>query len=135
MIPRPSIEATCAAANASTTAREVHLPRWVNEPLPNIHAILSGREIARLTRRPRWLLIGMAMLGQFPKQRTHCGKPIGWHHADVLDWLTQHMTIDSDSSSAPRSCQQRRPSQARLPLEHSASCNRHRRAQRLRCAR
>jgi predicted DNA-binding transcriptional regulator AlpA len=68
--------------------QDVHLPRWVNEPLPDLRAILSASEIARLTHRPRWLLLGLAAIGRFPKRRTHSGKPVGWHRADVLDWTT-----------------------------------------------
>lgn len=114
------------------TTQDVHLPQWVNEPLPDLRVILSGRELSRLTRRPRWLLLGLAALGRFPKRRMHCGKPIGWHRADVLDWLTQNMTIEADGTSVPHTCRQHRPSQARLPLELSVprkahSLARHRR--------
>ena len=109
------------AVNIPATTHDVRLPRWVNEPLPDVHAILSGREISRLTRRPRWLLLGLAVVGRFPKQRTHCGKPIGWHRADVLDWLTQHMTIEPDLASETRHCRHARPSQACLPLEIHAT--------------
>ena len=99
------------------TTQEVRLPRWVNEPLPDLRAILSASEISRLTRRPRWLLLGLAVLGRFPKQRTHCGKPVGWHRADVLDWLTQNMTIETDRRPVSRNCPHARPSQVCLPLE------------------
>ena len=85
-------------------SQDVYLPRWVNEPLPDLRAILSAGEISRLTRRPRWLLLGLAVLGRFPKQRTHCGKPVGWHRADVRDWLTQHMAIEDDCKVEARTC-------------------------------
>ncbi len=103
---------TCAS-------QDVYLPRWVNEPLPDLRAILSAGEISRLTRRPRWLLLGLAVLGRFPKQRTHCGRPVGWHRADVLDWLTQNMAIEIDSTLNSHNCRHARPSQACLPLELS----------------
>ena len=91
-------------------SQDVYLPRWVNEPLPDLRAILSAGEISRLTRRPRWLLLGLAVLGRFPKRRTHCGKPVGWHRADVIDWLTQSMTIGTDSKPDSRNCRQDRKS-------------------------
>lgn len=103
------------------TTQAVRLPRWVNEPLPDLRAILTSREISRLTRRPRWLLLGLAVLGRFPKQRTHCGKPVGWHRADVLDWLTQNMTAEPDGPVTPCADRQLRPSQACLPLEVAAT--------------
>ncbi len=117
MNTRPFPENASPGATIRRTTHDVQLPRWVNEPLPDLRAILSGREISRLTRRPRWLLLGLAALGRFPKRRTHCGKPVGWHRADVLDWLTQNMTIEADASSPPRSCRKHRPSQACLPLD------------------
>lgn len=101
----------------SRAPQDVYLPRWVNEPLPDLRAILSASEISRLTRRPPWLLLSLAVFGRFPKRRTHCGKPVGWHRADVLDWLTQNMTIESDHRVKARHCRPARPSQACLPLE------------------
>lgn len=117
MDTRSSTDNNPVAVSIPATTHDVRLPRWVNEPLPDVRAILSGREISRLTRRPRWLLLGLAVVGRFPKQRTHCGKPIGWHRADVLDWLTQHMTIEPDPAPETRNCRQARPSQACLPLD------------------
>lgn len=121
MDTRSSTDDHVAALNITRSTQNVHLPRWVNEPLPDLRAILSAGEISRLTRRPRWLILGLAALGQFPKQRTHCGKPVGWHRADVLDWLTQNMTIESDDRSNSGSCRNSRPSQACLPLEPTQS--------------
>ena len=114
-------ESSSVAPSIIRTSQDLRLPRWVNEPLPDLRALLTANEISRLTRRPRWLLLGLAALGRFPKQRTHCGKPVGWHRADVLDWLTQNMTIESDSTLNSRNCRHVRPSQACLPLELSQS--------------
>lgn len=109
------------AITIARASQDVHLPRWVNEPIPDLRAILSAGEISRLTRRPRWLLLGLAVFGRFPKQRTHCGKPVGWHRADVLDWLTQNMTIEADHRAEVRHCRPARPRQACLPLEIAAT--------------
>jgi len=118
-------ESSSVAPSIIRTSQDLRLPQWVNEPLPDLRALLTANEISRLTRRPRWLLLGLAVLGRFPKQRTHCGKPVGWHRADVLDWLTQHMTIEPDRPLTPRTCRQARPGQAFLPLEISSSCGAH----------
>jgi len=104
-------------------SQDVYLPRWVNEPLPDLRAILSAGEISRLTRRPRWLLLGLAVLGRFPKQRTHCGKPVGWHRADVLDWLTHNMAIEAERPRTTRRRNHTRPSQICLPLDDRPSPN------------
>ena len=117
MDTRSTTESCAVAPTIIRTSQDLRLPRWVNEPLPDLRALLSASEISRLTRRPRWLLLGLAVLGRFPKQRTHCGKPVGWHRADVLDWLTQNMTIEDARASEPRNCRSARPRQACLPLE------------------
>lgn len=110
-------ESSSVSPSIIRTSQDLRLPRWVNEPLPDLRALLTANEISRLTRRPRWLLLGLAVLGWFPKQRTHCGKPVGWHRADVIDWLTQNMTIEADGTLDSQSCRHARPSQACLPLE------------------
>ena len=121
MDTRSTNECSPVAPTIIRTSQDLRLPRWVNEPLPDLRALLSASEISRLTRRPRWLLLGLAILGRFPKQRTHCGKPVGWHRADVLDWLTQNMAVEAASTLHSQDCRHARPSQACLPLELSQS--------------
>ena len=41
---------------ASAPSRNVVLSPWVNEPLPAWEELLSAHDVARLTRRPRWVL-------------------------------------------------------------------------------
>ena len=122
MDTRSTNESSPAAPTIIRTSQGLRLPRWVNEPPPDLRALLSASEISRLTRRPRWLLLGLAVLGRFPKQRTHCGKPVGWHRADVLDWLTQHMAVEPDRLPLTQTCRHSRPRQACLPFEVSARC-------------
>lgn len=117
MDTRSSSESSSLTPTTTRTSQDIRLPRWVNEPLPDLRTLLSASEISRLTRRPRWLLLGLTVLGRFPKQRTHCGKPVGWHRADVLDWLTKGMTTDAERNVDRRSRHHTRPSQACLPLE------------------
>ena len=117
MDTRSNTEAHSAEISVARASQDVYLTRWVNEPLPDLRAILSASEISRLTRRPRWLLLGLAVLGRFPKQRTHCGKPVGWHRADVLDWLTHNMAIEADLPGTTRHRHHARPMQICLPLQ------------------
>ena len=121
MDTRSTSESSAVAPTIIRTSQHLRLPRWVNEPLPDLRAILSASEISRLTRRPRWLLLGLAVLGRFPKQRTHCGKPVGWHRADVLDWLTQNMATEPDRPVETRQSRHPRPIQACLPLDSRAT--------------
>ncbi len=70
-----------------TTAERVSLSRWVNERLPSCQEILTDHDVARLTRRPQWVLAALTLLGRFPsKQRFH-GRRIGWRRHEVLLWL------------------------------------------------
>ena len=117
MDTRSTNESSPVAPTSIRTSQDLRLPRWVNEPLPDLRAILSASEISRLTRRPRWLLLGVAVLGRFPKRRTHCGKPVGWHRADVLDWLTQNLMMEETHNAEADTCRSARPHQACLPLE------------------
>jgi len=114
-------ESSSVAPSIIRTSQDLRLPRWVNEPLPDLRALLTANEISRLTRRPRWLLLGLAVLGRFPKQRTHCGKPVGWHRADVLEWLTANMTIEADHNPGLGRCRHAKPRQACLPFETGRS--------------
>ena len=76
MDTRSRNESSPAAPTIIRTSQDLRLPRWVNKLLPDLRALLSASEISHLTRRPRWLLLGLAVLGRFPKQRTHCGKAV-----------------------------------------------------------
>jgi predicted DNA-binding transcriptional regulator AlpA len=65
----------------------VSLSKWVNEKLPAWNEILGAHEVARLTRRPRWILGALALVGRFPKPQRFHGRAIGWHRRDVQRWL------------------------------------------------
>ena len=77
----------------------VALSPWVNEPLPAWQSILSAHDVARLTRRPGWILCGLALVGRFPRKCQYRGRRIGWLRSDVLAWMTRELTI---KASPPR---------------------------------
>jgi len=121
MAPDPSTQAANRPA-ARTGRHGLQLSHWINEPLPDLRLILSGHDVSRLTRRPRWLLIGLALLGRFPKQRRYHGRPVGWHRSDILDWLSHGLSISAECPSTPRRCPRRHPRQSCLPLECRIPC-------------
>ena len=98
------------------TAERVSLSRWVNESLPSCQEILTAHDVARLTRRPQWVLAALTLLGRFPsKQRFH-GRRVGWQRRDVLRWLSS-----DDSSGSPVAISReagRTPLQRELDLRH-----------------
>lgn len=65
------------------------ISRFVNEPWPEWAPLLSAHEVARLTRRSRFVLKALALLGRFPRERQFRGRGIGWHAADVQRWMNQ----------------------------------------------
>jgi predicted DNA-binding transcriptional regulator AlpA len=76
---------------AIAPAREAPLTisRWVNEPYPPLGELLSAHDVARLTRRPRWMLMGLGLIGQFPRRRKLRGQWVGWQRSEVLEWIAR----------------------------------------------
>jgi predicted DNA-binding transcriptional regulator AlpA len=100
-----------AATNLKTV---VSISKWVNEVYPSWGEILSAHDVARLTRRHRWVLSAMAALRRFPRKRRFHGRAVGWHRGDVIRWLANHLS----SHTAPR-----RPSTLPLPLSLPKGCS------------
>ena len=67
----------------------VSLSPWLNEMPPSLNKLLSSHEVARLTRRHRWVLCTLALLGRFPKQQRFHGRTVGWAKQDVMRWLAE----------------------------------------------
>jgi hypothetical protein len=105
----------------------VTISPWVNEPCPDLRRMLCSRDVARLIRRPRWMLYGLALIGRFPRKQRYRGRPIGWQRLEVLDWLTKGLDAANDESFNPPSqtqgaCDWRHPRQTKLPLECGVRC-------------
>jgi predicted DNA-binding transcriptional regulator AlpA len=75
--------------SVNASSHSVVLSRWVNERFPDWEKILSAHDVARLTRRPRWLLLSLMIIGRFPRRLRFRGCNVGWLRSDVLDWMTQ----------------------------------------------
>jgi len=112
-------------AGQKARAVAVTISPWVNEPLPNIQGILCSRDLARLTRRPRWVLCGLSLIGKFPRKKRYRGRLVGWCRAEVLEWMTRELAVETESHerlNTPRRCALRHARQQRLPLECMAPC-------------
>ena len=103
----------------------VSISRWVNEPYPNWDRILTAHDVARLIRRPPWILSTLAVVGQFPRKQQFRGKKIGWLKADILEWMARarrsQITTTSDKAYCPRRHQANPPNRKTLPLKHPSS--------------
>src|SRR6266404_6638762 len=89
-----SDESLPVAQQASPAAsHRVSLSPYVNEPLPNWEELLSAHDVARLTRRPRWVVLGLTLLGRFPRKHRYHGRNIGWMRSDVLTWLSRDLRV------------------------------------------
>ena len=91
----------------------VSISKWVNEALPPWDELLSARDVARLTRRHRWVLSAMAALRRFPRKRKFHGRPVGWHRGDVVRWLAYRHSHPSPT---------RKPTTLPLPFPVPEGC-------------
>lgn len=99
----------------------ITLSRWINRPYPPLSELLSACEVVRLTRRPRWLLTGLSLIGQFPKEAKFRGRRFGWWRKEVLEWMTSDLNIALETHErlkVSRCCTCAHPHQVCLPLEH-----------------
>jgi predicted DNA-binding transcriptional regulator AlpA len=69
----------------------VSLSPFVNERLPNWEEILSAHDVARLTRRPHWVIAGLILVRRFPRKRRYHGRGIGWLRSDIIQWLSKDL--------------------------------------------
>jgi predicted DNA-binding transcriptional regulator AlpA len=65
----------------------VTLSPWINERFPDWEQLLTAHDVARLTRRPRWVLASLILVGRFPRKQRFHGSDIGWLKADVIAWI------------------------------------------------
>lgn len=79
----------------------VELSPWIDERFPAWEELLSAHDVARLTRRPRWILKGLALLGRFPRKRRYHGRGIGWSRSDVIHWLAKDLRAANDPEFLP----------------------------------
>jgi predicted DNA-binding transcriptional regulator AlpA len=104
----------------------VSISRWVNESLPPWSQLLTAHDVARLTRRHRWVLSALVLLGRFPKKHRFQGRGIGWRRSEVLSWMSRKPSIEGAAQQAScvarRFCSRRSPRQSCLPLECASSC-------------
>ena len=87
-------------AIASARKAPLTISRWVNEPYPSIGELLSAHDVARLTRRPRWLLMGLGLIGQFPRRRRLRGQWVGWYRSEVFEWVARNPRLMNGNATA-----------------------------------
>ena len=92
--PSDDERAPCAASSDRVT-----LSKWVNERFPPWEQLLSAHDVARLTRRPRWVLLGLMLFGRFPTKQCFHGRRIGWLRDDVLDWIGKGASFNAGRTS------------------------------------
>jgi Prophage CP4-57 regulatory protein (AlpA) len=107
--------------------KRVLISRWVNEPYPAWDQILTAHDVARLIRRPPWVVRSLAAVGQFPQRQRFRGKKVGWLKVDILEWMarTNRRRVTSSSEKASRRCKPVSPRQQSLPLEHPGAHSLH----------
>jgi predicted DNA-binding transcriptional regulator AlpA len=115
----------CIDAGGLFVRQAVSISPWVNEPYPNWDRILTAHDVARLIRRPPWMLSTMVAVGQFPRKQQFRGKKIGWLRADILEWMARTrrspIATTSDKAYWTRRRQANPSNQQTLPLKHPPS--------------
>src|SRR5580692_12536886 len=104
--------------------QRVSISRWVNEPYPAWDCILTAHDVARLIRRPPWMIRSLAAVGQLPKRQRFRGKKIGWLKADILDWIartSRYWVATPPDKAGYRRRRSDPPGQQRLPLRYAAA--------------
>jgi predicted DNA-binding transcriptional regulator AlpA len=114
-------ESSPAQPASLTAPHRVTLSPYVNEQFPNWEELLSAHDVARLTRRPRWALLSLALIGRFPRKRRFHGRGIGWLRTDVIRWLAKDLRTTQCHSNSPAIARSRVARQGMLALEHSRS--------------
>jgi len=66
---------------------QVALLQWVNDRPPSWDDILTAHDLARLTRRPKWALTILSLLGWLPRKQQFRGRRIGWCRSQFEEWL------------------------------------------------
>ena len=100
----------------------ITLSRWINEPYPPLTELLSAHDVARLTRRPRWLLVGLELIGRFPRKARFRGRALGWWRSDVLEWMARDLALERRQTTSSQPGLRRQPRQPCLPLESRGRC-------------
>jgi predicted DNA-binding transcriptional regulator AlpA len=73
------------------SSQRVSLSPYINERLPNWEELLSAQDVARLTRRSRWMMFSLSLLGRFPRKHRYHGRGVGWLRSDVVSWLARDL--------------------------------------------
>jgi predicted DNA-binding transcriptional regulator AlpA len=110
------------AGPKAASSPTIVLSRWVNEPYPPLTELLSAHDVARLTRRPRWLLAGLALIGRFPRKARFRGRALGWWCADVLEWMARDLARERHHMMSSRPCSRKQLDQLCLPLDSRGRC-------------
>src|SRR6266404_1336033 len=115
-------ESSPAQPASSAASHRVSLSPYVNERLPNWEELLSAHDVARLTRRPRWVLASLVLLRRFPRKRRYHGRGVGWLRSDVIHWLSKDLRATTCHSAPAQTVRRRVARQTSLPFECTHAC-------------
>jgi hypothetical protein len=65
------------------------LSPWINDEFPRWSDLLTTHDVARLTRRPAWVVSGLALIGRLPKRVRFHGRGIGWKRHEIHKWMSR----------------------------------------------
>lgn len=109
-------------AASGVPSQSVTLSPWVNEHFPAWEELLSAHDVARLTRRPRWVLASLILVRRFPRKRRYHGRGVGWLRSDVIHWLARDLRAASSSAEQAQTGPILIALQTPLPLQCTQTC-------------
>jgi hypothetical protein len=81
----------------------VSVPRWIHERFPPLHELLCTHDVARLSRRLRWVIAGLCLIGRFTKKLKLHKRVIRRHRSEAVAWLAENLGITRSHGKAKRS--------------------------------
>jgi predicted DNA-binding transcriptional regulator AlpA len=111
-----------AGTASGAPSLSVTLSPWVNEHCPAWEQLLSAHDVARLTRRPRWVLASLVLLRRFPRKWKYHGGGVGWLRSDVIHWLAKDLRAANSRADHALPARISIAQQTPLPLRCTQPC-------------
>ncbi len=109
-------------SSETPTTNRVTVSPWVNEQSLPWNEILSAHDVARLTRRKRWVCVGLTWIGQFPRKKKFHGRGVGWLRSEILEWISRDLRpISASIPTGVSRCSPKVQLQRCLPLKFPSS--------------
>lgn len=107
--PFVQIKATAAERDVHSNASKppVSVPQWIHERFPPLHELLCTHDLARLSRRLRWVIAGLCLIGRISKKLKLHKRAIRRHRSEAVAGWAENLGITRGRGKAKRSVARR----------------------------